>query len=152
MKYEELLCSCDGLHTCEMDLSQIPGLKGFYYNGNIAIEKNMSHKEKACVLAEELGHHYTTYGNILDQSDPRNRKQELLARTWAYDRQIGLIGLISAYEHGCQNRFEIAEYLDVTEEFLEDAIKRYQDKYGVFTIVDNYIVYFVPHLAVCRIM
>lgn len=127
-------------------------IKGLYCDGIVAVRNDMITTEKTCTLAEELGHHYTTYGDILDQSDPRNRKQEILARTWAYDRQIGLIRLISAYEHGCQNRFEIAEYLDVTEEFLGDALKRYQDKYGVYTVVDNYVVYFVPNLAVCRIM
>ena len=38
--------------------------------------------EKASVLAEELGHYYTTVGNILDQEDAGNRKQEHKARTW----------------------------------------------------------------------
>lgn len=33
--------------------------------------------EKACVLAEELGHHYTAVGDIIDQSYYSNRKQEL---------------------------------------------------------------------------
>ena len=33
--------------------------------------------EKACVLAEELGHHYTTVGDIIDQKESENRKQEL---------------------------------------------------------------------------
>ena len=30
--------------------------------------------EKACVLAEELGHHYTTIGDIIDQKESENRK------------------------------------------------------------------------------
>ena len=106
--------------------------------------------EKACVLAEELGHHYTTYGNILDQSDASNRKQELRARAWAYNRQIGLLGLIRAYEHGCRNRFEIAEYLEVTEEVLEECISYYRKKYGIYQSVDNYIIYFVPTLTVFK--
>ena len=57
---------------------------------SIYIRKDMTPTEKACVLAEELGHHYTTVGNILDQSDVGNRKQELKARLWAYDKHIGL--------------------------------------------------------------
>lgn len=115
MNYEELLIESDreNLIVKEKD---IPGYGGRIYKNRIAIHKGLTTSvEKACVLAEELGHHYTTYGNILDQSDTSNRKQELRARAWAYNKQIGLLGLIRAYEHGCRNRFEIAEYLEVTE-------------------------------------
>ena len=127
-----------------MDLSDVSGLKGLYYNGCIAIEQGLSSNEKSCILAEELGHHYTTVGNILDQSSVSNRKQELRARMWAYNKLIGLMGIIKSYEHGCQSYHEMAEYLDVTEEFLRDALKRYHQKYGVCTTVDNYIIYFEP--------
>ena len=127
-----------------------------YNNGRIkgsrvAIRQDLSTSiEKACVLAEELGHHYTTYGNILDQSDTSNRKQELRARAWAYNKQIGLLGLIRAYEHGCRNRFEIAEYLEVTEEVLEECLIFYRNKYGVCANIDNYVVYFIPNLAIMK--
>ena len=127
-----------------------------YNNGRIkgsrvAIRQDLSTSiEKACVLAEELGHHYTTYGNILDQSDTSNRKQELRARAWAYNKQIGLLGLIRAYEHGCRNRFEIAEYLEVTEEVLEECLIFYRNKYGVCANIDNYVVYFIPNLVIMK--
>lgn len=69
MTYEEMQILHDDLNIVEMDLSEVSGLKGLYVNGHIAINAKMSDIEKACVLAEELGHHYTTYGNILNQSD-----------------------------------------------------------------------------------
>ena len=150
MTYEEMQILHDDLNIVEMDLSEVSGLKGLYVNGRIAINVKMSDIEKACVLAEELGHHYTTYGNILDQSDTSNRKQELRARAWAYNKQIGLLGLIRAYEHGCRNRFEIAEYLEVTEEVLEECLIFYRNKYGVCTNVDNYMVYFIPNLVIMK--
>lgn len=150
MTYEEMQILHDDLNIVEMDLSEVSGLKGLYVNGHIAINTKMSDIEKACVLAEELGHHYTSYGNILDQSDASNRKQELRARAWAYNKQIGLLGLIRAYGHGCRNRFEIAEYLEVTEEVLEECLSFYQNKYGVCTNVDNYVVYFIPNLIVMK--
>ena len=56
----------------------------------------------------------------------QNRKQERQARLHGYNRLIGLTGLIRAYEHGCTNRYETAEYLDVTEEFLEECISCYR--------------------------
>lgn len=120
-------------------------LKGFYIDGNVALNTSINNTtEKACVLAEELGHHYTTVGNILDQSKVENRKQERRARLWAYKKAFDLIDLISAYKYGCRNRYEIAKYLDVTESFLQEAIRTYKEKYGICTKVDRYIIYFEP--------
>lgn len=150
MTYEEMQILHDDLNIVEMDLSEVSGLKGLYVNGHIAINAKMSDIEKACVLAEELGHHYTSVGNILDMTSAANRKQERQARLWAYNKQIGLTGLIRAYEAGCTNRYETAEYLEVTEEFLEECIQCYREKYGEYKVVDNYTIYFIPHLAVFK--
>lgn len=144
MNYEELQIQNDTLHIHEMNLSEVDGLKGFYLDGSIAIEKDLTSTEKACVLAEELGHHYTTVGDILDQSIAENRKQEHRARVWAYRNAIDLTDIISAYKHGCRNRYELAEHLGITETFLTGAIEDYKARYGLFTRVDNYVVYFEP--------
>lgn len=152
MSYEELQMQHDDLNIVEMDLSEVEGLKGLCFDGNIAIEKSMSTNEKSCVLAEELGHHYTTSGNILDMQDICNRKQEYRARLYGYNLQVGLLGIIRAYEHGCRNRYEIAEYLDITEQYFSEAINCYSSKYGQCTILDNYIIYFVPNLTVAKII
>ena len=122
---------------------------GLYMDRNIALDKDLhTTAEKACVLAEELGHHYTSTGNIIDLHDMENRKQEYRARLWAYNRQIGLHGLIAAYKAGCSSQFEIAEYLNVTEEFLLEAIKCYRNKYGTGTMVNQYWITFIPNLQV----
>ena len=112
----------------------------------------MTIPEKTCALAEELGHHETSVGNILDMTSAVNRKQERQARLHGYNRLIGLIGLVNAYEHGCQSRYEIAEYLEVTEEFLEECIECYRNKYGICKRVDNYVVYFIPQLSVMKLV
>ena len=141
----------EGVNVIEMDMSGTR-IKGLYCDSNIALDKNIeTSAEKACVLAEELGHHYTTVGNILDQSDASNRKQECQGRLWAYNSRIGLLGLISAYKAGCQSAYEAAEFLGVAENFLREAIERYRGKYGVRVMVDNYIVYFEPCVAVLEI-
>lgn len=148
MIYEALLDEAyqSGLSVKEKPLKYNNGrIKG----SRIAIRKDIdTTTEKACVLAEELGHHHTSVGNIIDMSDTANRKQERQARMWAYNRLIGLCGIIKAYKAGCQNRYEIAEYLEVTEECLQECIECYRDKYGVYTAVDNYVIYFLPNLAV----
>ena len=77
-------------------------------------------RQKANVLAEELGHYYTSTGDIRDQSTLENRKQERQARLHGYNRLIGLVGIIHAFNAGCQNKYEIADFLDVTEEYLEE--------------------------------
>lgn len=102
MKYETLLDEAhnNGLIVKEKPLHSSNGrIKG----NRIAIRENIdTSAEKACVLAEELGHHYTTVGNIIDLTDAQNRKQERQARLWAYNKQIGLTGIIRAFEAGCQ--------------------------------------------------
>ena len=126
-------------------------IKGLYCDGTVALNSHIeTSKERACILAEELGHHHTSVGVIVDLSDAQNRKQERQARIWAYNKQIGLRGLIRAYEQGCRSRYDIAEFLEVTEEFLEDAIKCYREKYGVYTVIDNYTVYFIPQLIISK--
>lgn len=104
--------------------------------------------EKADVLAEELGHHYTTVGNILDQANIDARKQERKARLWAYDKRIGLSGFIQGFRQHCHSRYELAECLGVTEEFLQEAIECYREKYGCMVELDGYIIIFEPRLAV----
>ena len=102
MTYEELLNVSDKENLIVKE-KNIPGYGGRIYKNRIAIHQGIDTQiEKACILAEELGHHYTTVGNILDQDEVANRKQELRARLWAYNHQIGLIGIIRAYEHGCR--------------------------------------------------
>lgn len=152
MTYEQLLQEAneEGLIVKEKN---IPGYGGRIYKNRIAIHKGIDTSiEKSCVLAEELGHYHTTVGDIIDLSDARARKQERQARLWGYNKKIGLQGLIRAYEHGCHNRYEIADYLEVTEEYLQECIDIYREKYGTGLSVDNYYIMFIPHLAVGQIM
>ena len=139
------------------DLGLIVKEKPLKYNngrikGNkVAIRQDIeTTAQKTCVLAEELGHHCTSVGDILDQTNVQNRKQEFRARMWAYNEMIGLMGIVRAFHHGCRSTYEVAEYLEVTEEFLNDALNAYRDKYGVYTTVDNYIIYFIPGLTVFK--
>ena len=127
-------------------------IKGLYCDGTVAIRKDMNTVQKACTLAEELGHHHTSVGDIIDINSVQNRKQERQARLHGYNRLIGLMGIIHAFNAGCQNKYEIADFLDVTEEYLEECISCYRDKYGVYTTVDNYIIYFIPNLVVIEMM
>lgn len=128
-------------------------IKGIYCDGTVAINKNIdTTSEKSCILAEELGHYHTTYGNIVSQSSVSDRKQELRARAWAYNKLIGITGIVEAYKRGCRSLYETADFLGVTELFLSEALLYYQNKYGTFTTLDNYIIYFEPSFGVLELI
>jgi len=148
LSYEELLKEAhnEGLIVKEKPLVSRDGL----INGKrIAIRMNIpTLAQKACTLAEEIGHHKMTAGDILEQSSVSDQKQEYIARLWSYNRMIGLQGIISGYKANCQNRYELAEFLNVTEEFLQEALDCYCSKYGAFAELDNYVIIFQPNLSV----
>ena len=144
MTYEDLLTDADhaGLLVKEQNLLEYDGLiKG----DRIAIRETIpTQVAKACVLAEELGHHYTSSGIIIDQTSTSNRKQERRARIWAYKKAFLIDDLIQAFKAGCRNRYEIAEYLEITEAFLQEAIDYYKEKYGPYIIQKPYVIYLDP--------
>ena len=151
MNYTDLLNEAkdEGLTVKEKVLNAHDGrIKG----NRIAIRRNMPTIQKACVLAEELGHKYTTCGDILDLHSVEDQKQELRARLWAYNKMIGLQGIVNAYKHGCSSLHETADFLEVTENFLSEALERYRSKYGSYTKLDNYVIYFEPNIGVMEIL
>ncbi|MEK4425917.1 ImmA/IrrE family metallo-endopeptidase [Solibacillus sp. FSL K6-1523] len=122
-----------------------PRIKGLYSDNIIQLNKRIKTlREKKCVLAEEFGHYHTSVGDILDQSNSINRKQELIARRWAYNKLVPLSKIVAAYDQYLTNSYELANYLDVTEEFLDDALKWYKSKYGLYILVDDYTLCFEP--------
>lgn len=116
----------------------------------IIVNSNIADYEKCEVLSEELGHHYTSSGNILDQKDIKNIKQEKRARRWGYEKLVGIVDLINAFNAGVHGRYELAQYLNVTENFLQEVVNYYREKYGTYFEIDTYIVYFEPYLEVFK--
>lgn len=141
-----MAADAEGLIVREKNLI---GSDGRCKGRRIAIRQDLpTTAAKADVLAEELGHYYTTTGRIISQAYVSDRKQERAARLWAYDRRFGLTGIIQGYRQHCQSRHELAEYLGVSEETLKDALELYREKYGCFVEIDGYVVFFEPTLAV----
>ena len=136
LTYEELLIESESQNLIVKE-KNLPGYNGRIYKNRIAISKNLNMSEKKCVLAEELGHHHTSVGNILNMEDLSNRKQERQARLWGYNKLIGLTGIVNAFESGCQSAYEASEFLEVTVEYLQECIDCYRDKYGICTEKDN---------------
>jgi len=153
-KFEQLTqeANDNGLEVLEMAFRS-NRIKGLYCNSTIAInDKLKDSRKKACILAEEIAHHDLTVGNILDLSDTQNRKQEMLARLKAYNHMVGLTGLIRSYEYGCRNLYEMAEFLEITESFLSNALEAYRLKYGKGIALDNYYISFEPYLSIVKMI
>lgn len=142
--YEALLEECNNLEVEVYEINHMKS-KGLYSDNVIWINKSLpSIIEKCCVLAEEVGHHLTSIGNILDQTSIINRKQELKARSWAYEKLVPLKKIIQAHKCNISNRYELADFLNVTEEFLEAALNWYKSKYGLSVRIENYTICFEP--------
>lgn len=141
LNYEDLLIEYD---TEDIVIKEKPlqSSNGRIYNNRIAIRHDMNTVDKTCTLAEELGHYYTTTGDILNQENVSNRKQEHRARMWAYSKLLPLQFFVLAFKHGCRSIHETAEFLDVTEEFLIDCINAYHSKYGPFLEMNGYLFMF----------
>ena len=123
--YEKLLSEAyeNGITVKEKPLQSSDGR---IYNNRIAIRESIeTTATKTCVLAEELGHYYTTVGNIIRQDNSNNRKQERLARKWAYEKIVPIEYIHFAISDGHTEIWDMAEYLDVDEEFLKDALIYY---------------------------
>lgn len=151
MTYEELLIDADdaGIVVKEKKLN---GSNGRVWNNRVAIRRSIpTSVEKSCVLAEEIGHYYTSSGDITRLGSIESQKQELKARLYGYNLKIGLVGIIKAYQYGCRNRYEMADFLDVTEEYLTEAINCYRSKYGKYVLFDNYTIYFEPYFGVLEL-
>ncbi|SDG48787.1 ImmA/IrrE family metallo-endopeptidase [Desulfosporosinus hippei] len=145
MLYEMLITEAESqnVEVCEEHMG--PRIRGLYGDNVIWLNQGLpTHAAKVCVLAEEMGHHYTSTGNILNQKKLAHIKQEKRARNWAYKKLIPLESFVNAFKEGITNRYEFAEFLGVTEYFLEQAIEHYKEKYGLCVEWTSYVIYFEP--------
>ena len=79
--------------------------------------------KKTDVLVEEIAHSELTVGNILDQTDSNNRRQEHKARLRAARMRVPLEGL-----------------------------ELYREAYGPATVTGDFVIRFEPRLSVYRVI
>ena len=87
--------------------------------------------EEKCVLAEEIGHYYydATYSPYC-QDMQLISKQERKAKKFAYNVLIPFENLRKAILSGKTSILSLAEYFDVTAQFMSNCIALYLEKYG----------------------
>lgn len=141
--FEELCIKNDWIEIEETN--RLPKFQpGFYINGKIYINSNLSETRKAEVLYEELAHHKLTYGNILDQSEWINRKFENYARRHGYEAALPLCIIVEAHHYGVSNLYELAEYVQLSEEHVLEILEYYKTKHGLTTRYGKYVIQFEP--------
>lgn len=142
-RYEQLLAENE--HIKIKDTHSLPdGYSGFYKDGIILIDKDLSETRKAEVLYEELAHHKLTYGNILDQSKWINRKFENYARRHGYEAALPLRIIVEAHHYGVSSLYELAQYVQLSEEHVLEILKHYKQKHGLTTRYGKYVIQFEP--------
>lgn len=141
--YEELCIENDWIEIEETN--RLPKFQpGFYINGKIYINSNLSETRKAEVLYEELAHHKLTYGNILDQSKWINRKFENYAKRHGYEAALPLRIIVEAHNYGVSSLYELADYVQLSEKYIVEILEHYKNKYGIGTHYGNYSITFEP--------
>ena len=130
----------------ELIEDDIPGrVKGLYFDNIIVLHKGIdTQSEKNCILAEELGHYFTSSGIHLDQSSSETIKQEYQARRWATKQMLNPLRLIDAFKTGVRNRWELAQFLDLTEDFIDESLIQLKELYGDSLRIEMYTVHFSP--------
>lgn len=132
-------------HLVIKEVYSLPkGLAGLYMDNEILLDKNRSMYERHCILAEELGHYETTHGDILDLRSLRNKKMELAARRWGYEKIVPLDKLIECHRLNFISLEEVCVYLEITSKYLKISIDHYLSRYGLSTMHNGYEIFFDP--------
>lgn len=122
-----------------------PGQKGMIYKTTVYLNPNQCYEELNSTVAEEIGHHLTGTGNIIKQDTNEKRKQERKARDAGATLLVSPYDIIDCFEAGCISIWECAEYLEVTEATIKDAVSYYARKYEGILTEDKHIIFFRPN-------
>lgn len=147
MTYDEMLCYADNLNIDIVEAPFIGSGKGYTIDTTIFINSNLSMVERKCTLAEEISHFEISHGNIIELDNIKSKKQEIFARNKGYGKIVKIFDLIAAFEKG-YTKYELAEHLGITDEFLNESISYYKKKYGTYLEIDEYTIIFEPNLYV----
>ena len=113
-----------------------PPVRGIYYAEEnmppiIGLDSSLTHDTPLlrCILAEELGHHFTTVGYFIPRqfynySDRLSiSKIEFKAMRWAVNHLIPEDDLLDVISSGLYEPWELAEHFNVTEEFAKFRLR-----------------------------
>jgi len=118
-----------------------PPIHGIYYVEEnmpaiIGLDNSLTHDTPLlrCILAEELGHHFTTCGcyiprQFYNHSDRLHiSKIEFKAMRWAVNHLMPEDELLDVIGSGLYEPWELAEHFNVTEEFAKFRLRLFGAK------------------------
>lgn len=83
--------------------------------------------EEKTILAEELGHYFTSSLYDSNSSLETIERKEFKSRKWAFKVLAPYEKLKQLYKEGCRYNYEFAEELGVTEDLIEKAYSYYKE-------------------------
>ncbi|XVK96016.1 hypothetical protein AABC03_01315 [Staphylococcus nepalensis] len=136
----------------------LPTKAGGYYlrddvdpDGLITITGKANHYIQNGFIAEELGHHETSYGNILSaytnstQSHVDSLRQELKARRFGFKLAVPLEKLIKCYKQGVWGDvYDMCLTMQIDRTYFYAAIEDYKKQFGTYVKYDGYYIQFEP--------
>lgn len=121
------------------------GLSGLYYDKNIKLNATNDYYTNVSVLAEEIGHYYTSVGDITNYENVDNMRQELRARREAIKLILPLESIIGCYESGhWGDIYAMCLHLEIDRSYFTEAIEDYKKKFGSYVEYDGYLIEFEP--------
>ena len=107
-----------------------------------------SETEEKLILAEEIGHYFTATSKPIGSKYYCNKlysdRKEHRAFRKAVKMTISHRQIVKCMLSGANSLYELAEALEVTEDYLKNAFELYKQKYGQFKKVGEYYLYFDP--------
>ena len=131
-RFEELENEASSLDIEVIDTDiPVTGMNAAYLNlsgvARIFLRNGGTIRERACWIAEELGHHHTGQKQVLSYRSVEDWRAEARARRWAHMRLLTPDAIYTAAQN-TDDIYEIAEALNVSEEFLRESIDDFQSK------------------------
>jgi len=131
-RFEEL---CDEAHSSGIEVQNgdisVPDMDAAYINIDcgefIVLRQDGTMADKACWLAEELGHHVTGTDLVLHYDKVADWKAEARARRWAHMRLLSPDAIRTAARNST-DIYELADALDVSVDFLRESIDDFESK------------------------
>jgi len=127
-QYEHLeqLAHSHGVLINLLILQEDDPLDGYYISmpdgcSVVLINRHRDLAHRTAALAEELGHHFRSVGDLRSLASVENRKSELAGHAWGIDALLPLPELETQLQNGNGTAWELAEACDLPPEFIEEA-------------------------------
>lgn len=95
---------------------------------HIGFRKGLNNREMLVCFAHELGHHKRGAFYQIEAPCFTRGQCEYKADKWAVHKLIPIRSLYAAFKKGCTEAWQLAEYFDVTEEFVQKTIEIYKQE------------------------